>query len=103
MATVSVGERVMITPVAIWDESQWCEADRKTWPSGRTEYVIVECEPALGVLNVGRVVLAAEALDELAAAKAPDDFGGDEVDAWLVIGIVERRSRADDRARKRSS
>lgn len=97
---MSVGERVMITPVAIWMGSQWLEADRRKWPNGGTEYVLAECEPALGVLNVGRVVLAADAMQELEAAQMPDDFGGDPVDAWLVIGVVERRPRSLVRAKR---
>ncbi len=92
------GERAAIWPVAIWDNERgaWTEADRKQWPSGTTEHVIVECEPALGVLNVGTIVLAYHALEELHAA-TEGDFGEDPRPAWLVIGIRSELSRSAKR------
>lgn len=87
-------ERMQLWPVAIWTDSQWLVADRSKWPSGGTAHVIVECEPALGVLNVGRVVLGAEAHDELERARG-GDFGEDPRPAWLVIGIRADLSKAN--------
>lgn len=88
-----MSSRIALWPVAIYSDGQWIEADRKLWPKGRAEHVIVECEPALGVLNVGTVVLALEAFDELARAQG-GDFGEPPRDAWLVIGIAADISKA---------